>query len=188
MSLSEKIKNQYGSKRGLLRYARFELLRLCGIYRSLTQIDFTKVKRLVFVCHGNICRSALAEAVARKHNLVAMSFGLDTRGGALADPRAVAWAKDNGYDLDQHITTRVDQYVPQEGDLLVGMEPKHVQQLKEVFAEKPVQITLAGLWLPKPFAYLHDPYSTNHSYFCMCEVNVASAVKNICNQLSKNQL
>jgi protein-tyrosine phosphatase len=176
VSLPENIKNQYGSKRGLLRYVRFELLRLCGIYRSLTQIDFTKVKRLVFVCHGNICRSALAEAVARKHNLVAMSFGLDTRGGALADPRAVAWAKDNGYDLDQHITTRVDQYVPQEGDLLVGMEPKHVQQLKEVFAEKPVQITLAGLWLPKPFAYLHDPYNANKQYFDRCEALVNSMV------------
>jgi protein-tyrosine phosphatase len=169
VSLSEKIKNRYGSKRGLLRYIRFEIFRLCGAYRSLKKIDFTKVKRLVFVCHGNICRSPLAEAVARKYNLPTTSFGLDTRGGAPADPRAVVWANANGYDLDQHLTRRIDQYIPQEGDLLIGMEPKHVLRLKKIFLEKPVQITLAGLWLPKPLAYLHDPYSTNKQYFERCE-------------------
>jgi protein-tyrosine phosphatase len=185
VSLSEKIKNQYGSKRGLLRYVRFEFIRLCGAYRSLKKIDFTKVKRLVFVCHGNICRSPLAEAVARKHNLAATSFGLDTRGGAPADPRAVVWAKNNGYDLDQHITLRIDQYVPQEGDLLIGMEPKHVQQLKEVFAEKPVQITLAGLWLSKSLAYLHDPYNSNPQYFDHCEALVNSTVLQLIEKLKR---
>lgn len=179
MSFSEEIKNRYGSKRGLLRYIRFEFLRLCGAYRPLKKIDFTKVKRLVFVCHGNICRSPLAEAVARKHNLIATSFGLDTRGGAPADPRAVAWAKEHGYDLDQHVTRRVNQYVPQDGDLLVGMEPKHIVLLRDIFAEKPLQITLAGLWLPKPVAYLHDPYNANSHYFSLCEKSVSDAVNNL---------
>jgi protein-tyrosine phosphatase len=185
VSLSEKIKNQYGSRRGLLRYIRFEILRLCGAYRSLMKIDFTKVKRLVFVCHGNICRSPLAEAVARKHNLPATSFGLDTRGGASADPRAIAWAKDNGYDLHQHITQRVDQYVPREGDLLIGMEPKHIVLLKEAFVEKPVQITLAGLWLSKPLAYLHDPYSSNEQYFERCESLIHSVVLQLKEKLKR---
>lgn len=176
MSLSAKIKNHYGSKRGLLRYARYDLLRMFGAYRSLKNIDFTKVTRLVFVCHGNICRSPLAEAVARKHNIPSISFGLDTRGDDPADPRAIAWASANGYDLSQHITTRVDQYQPREGDLLIGMEPKHIKGLRLHFAQAPVQITMAGLWLDEPLGYLHDPYSANENYFSRCEQLVVAAV------------
>lgn len=183
MTLSAKIKNQYGSKRGFLRYARYELLRMLGVYGALEKIDFTKVKRLVFVCHGNICRSPLAEVVARKYNVESISFGLATRGGDPADPRAIAWASANGYDLSQHKTTRVDQYQPQAGDLLVGMEPKHVQVLRQHFAQAPVQITMAGLWLDTSIAYLHDPYNANENYFDRCEKLVAAAILQLKNNI-----
>ena len=49
MSVSEAIKNRFGSKKGMLRYFIYEVLRVFGVYRKLTQIDFTQVKRLVFV-------------------------------------------------------------------------------------------------------------------------------------------
>lgn len=176
VSLSEAIKNRYGSKRGFLRYMRYELLQRLGFYRALKKIDFTQVKRLVFVCQGNICRSPLAEVIARKKNIPSLSFGLDTRGNDPADPRAIAWALSNGYDLSQHITMRVDQYQPQAGDLLVGMEPRHINDLVRRFAQAPVQITLAGLWLPMPLTYLHDPYNTDAQYFDRCEKLVMAAV------------
>lgn len=185
MSLSVKIKSQYGSKHGLLRYVIYELLRVLGFYRSLQKNDFAQVQRLVFVCHGNICRSPLGAAVARKHGIVTLSFGLDTRGDAPADPRAVEWAAANGYDLSQHKTFRVDQYVPQAGDLLIGMEPKHIEKLKQRFAGAPVQITLAGLWLTKPMAYLHDPYNTNKDYFDYCEKVVVEATGELIKRLNR---
>ena len=176
VSVTEAIKNRYGSKKGLLRYVAYELLRMFGIYRSLTKIDFAQVKRLVFVCHGNICRSPLGEAVARKHGVATTSFGLDTRGNDSADRRAIAWAQANGYSLQEHITKRVDQYEPQAGDLLIGMEPKHIHGLRARFAQAPVQITLIGLWLESPLAYLHDPYNANGEYFDKCEILVSAAV------------
>lgn len=183
MTLSERIKNRYGSKHGLLRYVKYSVLRMLGVYSRFNKIDFTNVTRLVFVCKGNICRSPLAEAVARKHNIPSMSFGLDTRGNAPADPRAIAWASANGYDLNKHVTVRVDQYQPQPGDLLVGMEPKHAYELEQRFAQAPVQITVLGLWLSRPLAYLHDPYNTNAQYFDLCETLVQAAVLELISQL-----
>lgn len=185
MSLSVKIKNRYGSKRGLLRYTKYELLRILGFYRSLKKINFAQVQRLVFVCHGNICRSPLGEAVVRKQGVATMSFGLSTRGNAPADPRAIVWAETNGYDLAQHRTTRVDQYQPQVGDLLIGMEPKHIDTLSMEFAQAPVQITLAGLWLSSPIAYLHDPYNTDQTYFNRCEAFVVSATNELIKRLNR---
>lgn len=170
-----KVANYFGSKKGLLRYYTYEFLRILGVYSKFKRVDFTKVKRLVFVCHGNICRSPLGEAVARHHNIPTTSFGLDTRGGDPADPRAIIWASSNGYNLNEHQTKRVDQYAPMDGDLLIGMEPKHTREIERRFEKQPVQITLIGLWLESPLAYLHDPYNTNDAYFNRCEQFVSEA-------------
>lgn len=178
------IKNRYGSKKGLLRFCYYEVLRYLGFYKALTQIDLQQVKRLVFVCQGNICRSPLGEAVAKAQGSPATSFGLNTRGGDGADPRAIGWAKAQGLDLSSHRTQRVDQYQPQQGDLLVAMEPAHVKKLQASFSAAPVQITLAGLWLKKPFAYLHDPYNTNIVYFERCESCVNEITKALSGRLN----
>lgn len=179
VSLTEMIKNRYGSKKGLMRYIVYETLRFFGAYRKFGSVDFTQVKRLVFICHGNICRSPLGEAVARQHGVPAISFGLDTRGEDSADSRAIAWARANGYNLKEHKTKRIEQYQPQEGDLLIGMEPRHIRKLREDFAQTPAQITLIGLWLVSPLAYLHDPYNANAQYFVRCEQLVADATNEL---------
>ncbi|MGH8192668.1 MAG: low molecular weight protein-tyrosine-phosphatase [Rhodanobacteraceae bacterium] len=64
---------------------------------------------MVFVCLGNICRSPTAEYVARAEfarlglRIPAASRGLgDWHVGQGADPRAVAAARVDGYDLSPH--------------------------------------------------------------------------------------
>lgn len=171
----EYIKNRFGSKKGLLRYLHAELNHRFGLYNEFKKVDFDRVSRLVFVCQGNICRSPLGEAIARMHGTDAKSFGLDTRGGDRADPRAIDWATARGIDLSLHTTSKVDDYLPLEGDLLIGMEPLHAQALKNRFAQHPVQITLAGFWMKSPCIYLHDPFNTDHYYFDKCEQAVSEA-------------
>jgi protein-tyrosine phosphatase len=187
LGVSKIIKNYYGSKRGLLRYFIFSTFHRVGVYAPLKRIDFTKVTRLVFVCHGNICRSPLGEVIARSAGVSSASFGLHTRSNDPADPRAVAWANANGYDLGGHRTTALDGYTPTNGDLLIGMEPKHTKQLLRRFSGLPVQITLAGLWLDPACVYLHDPYNTNQSYFDLCEQKVELSTKAILKKLNANK-
>jgi protein-tyrosine phosphatase len=181
------IKNRFGSKKGLLRFYYYEALRYFGVYRALTKIDINRVTRLVFVCQGNICRSPLGEAVALAAGIPAISFGLNTRGNDPADPRAIVWAQQRGINLNSHITRRVEQYQPCLGDLLIGMEPTHIKQLQKRFSLEPVQITIATLWLKKPFAYLHDPYSANEIYFDHCEQHVNECVRALLNLMCIEQ-
>lgn len=171
MSLRIYIKNRFGSRRGLLRSAVSEVQRVFGIYKQCEKVDLSNVKRLIFVCSGNICRSPLGEAVARTHGVVAESFGLDTRGGDPADPRVVTYAAEKGIDLSSHRTRRIESYMPEPGDLLIGMEPAHYQKLKLLYGDK-VAITLAGLWLESPVVYLHDPYNTCPDFFKACSSSV----------------
>lgn len=180
------IKNHFGSKRGLLRACFAEVARSLGCYRQFSEIDFRKVERLVFVCNGNICRSPLGEAVAKAQGVATASYGLDTRGGDNADPRAIAFGGTKNILFHEHKTQQIKEYKPSPTDLLVGMEPMHTKQLKELYGGK-VQITLAGLWLDTPAAYLHDPYNTNATFFNHCESLVERAAETLVQKVKEHK-
>ena len=182
------INDSYGSKRGLLHFWWFGLLYRVGSFARNRAIDWSRVGRLVFVCHGNICRSPLGEAVAQQRfQLKAESYGLDCRDGAPADIRAVRFASMQGIDLTGHASRHIRNYIPASGDLVVIMEPRHLSQLPEhVFAT--AQITLLGLWLSRPQPYIHDPYGSGERHFERCEQIVVAGTEGIAEQCQSHHL
>lgn len=175
------INDRYGSRRGLLKFMLFEVKRITGQYASLKVPEHASPKRLVFICMGNICRSPVAEAIAISKGFNAISFGLDTRGNDCADPRAIKFASENGIDLKKHRTRKIQDYCPEIGDLVIGMEPKHVSIFQEYSAG--VTATLLGLYTNKPRAYIHDPYNTNLDFFIRCEESVLNATCSLLNHV-----
>jgi protein-tyrosine phosphatase len=175
------INDHYGSKRGLLHHWRSRLQYQAGGFSACKEIDWSRVENFVFICHGNICRSPLGEAVAiQKFNLRAESYGLDCRDGAPADPRAQQFAKTIDIDLAQHCSRHIRSYKPALGDLVVAMEPRHLLQLPPHIASI-AQISLVGLWMTCPQPYIHDPYNTGAKYFERCEQLVVSGVEGVAN-------
>lgn len=174
VSITRAISSRFGSKRGFLAYMVGQWFLAVGSYRRLQHPDFSRVKRVVFVCHGNICRSAMGDAYAHSLNLNTISCGLHASPGKPADPRAVAYASAHGLDLAIHRSQRADQVSFQSTDLVVAMEPAHINDLEPLVGD--AQLTLLGMWLSSPMAYLHDPYSAPPEYFerCMYLVGVAT--------------
>jgi protein-tyrosine phosphatase len=156
----------YGSKRGMLEYYKARATMLLGGFASCTDIDFTRVNRLVFVCKGNICRSAYADAFGRQLGLVCDSAGIDASPGALANDRVAALAANRALDLNQHRTRRLDQQRFSRSDLLIGMEPWHLPPMRAAANE--AQVTLLGLWHPPYRPYLHDPFGAPQPYLETC--------------------
>src|SRR5215208_46873 len=85
--------------------------------------------RVLFVCHGNIIRSALAEALFRHHlqtragaSPSVHSAGVAATEGSPADPRAAAAARDLGVDLDDHRSRLLTQQLVDESDLVFIMD------------------------------------------------------------------
>jgi len=68
------------------------------------------VDRLVFVCLGNINRSAFAEQVARSLSANTCSIGLSTTTGAPAFDKAIETAPLFGLDLSHHRATNLKDY------------------------------------------------------------------------------
>lgn len=161
--LRELIQNTYGSRKGFLRYQLDALLQKIGFYR-LRLPPSQEINRVVFVCHGNICRSALAEMVFKKHSLIKVgSVGLDTTTGKPANPRLLKCATETaGIDLTAHRTTRLEDYEVQPGDLFVCMEIRQIRTLKKRgYTNSSV---LLGAFGEKKLARINDPYSANDQY------------------------
>jgi protein-tyrosine phosphatase len=84
--------------------------------------------RVMFVCHGNIIRSALAEALLRQHfaragaTAVVCSAGVAATPGRPADPRAVAVARRFGVDLSEHRASLLSTALVDESDLIFIMD------------------------------------------------------------------
>lgn len=172
------INYNYGSRRGWLNHHKFALHQRLGFFSRYVRVEWSRIERLVFVCHGNICRSPLAEAVAKEAGVEAVSYGLHCSDDNSANPRAIDFAHSIGLSLEAHRTKNIRHYLPSANDLLVVMEPQHLMAIP---AEKIVdpQITLAGLWLNSPTPYLHDPYSAHDAFFLRCERRIVESTKNL---------
>jgi len=167
MLSKESITNRFGSRRGFFRHYQYSLQNKLGRYRSYKDIDWGRVERLVFVCKGNICRSAFAEAVAKSEGLNAISCGIDTIENAPANERAMSVAQKFGYNLVDHKTTPIQQLTFSQTDLLVAMEPPQGKFLEEHLGRR-YPCTLLGLWFIPSRPYIHDPYDRSLIYFENC--------------------
>lgn len=180
--LAELTRSNYGTLRGWVRHMLAQLELLAGRVDAHIALPAEPVHRLVFVCLGNINRSAFAEWVARGQGARVCSLGLSTTTGAPAFPTAQHTAGYFGLDLGQHQATDFSDYRYQPGDLLLAMEIRHVKQLQA--RGIPAQaIVLLGAWSRPRRLHLHDPATLSDAYFFSCFTLIHSAVLNLCAEL-----
>lgn len=135
-----------------------------------------EVRRLVFVCHGNICRSAYADMLARKAGLNAASFGLSTSTGKQAWPLVREIAARRGHDLESHRTTDLADFEPQQGDYLLGMEARHLRKMAANPRLAHLPRGLLGNFCAPAFPLLYDPYQLDPEYMEVCLTRIENAV------------
>lgn len=94
--------------------------------------DLGDVRRILFVCTGNTCRSPMAEALARAEAesrgvepLQIRSAGTMASGDAPASQGALEVAREEGLDLAEHRSTRLSPELVAWADLVLYMSPSH---------------------------------------------------------------
>ncbi|MTV41621.1 arsenate reductase/protein-tyrosine-phosphatase family protein [Duganella radicis] len=174
------IERQHGTWRGAVR-ALLALAALHGGRLEAFRLRHPqRVRRVVFVCLGNICRSAYAHQVAMQLGLSSASIGLATTTGAPSPDTAMRAALRCGADLSAHRATDFHDFTIQPGDLLLAMEIRHAHELqRRLFAHDDVQIALLGLWCDPPMPHLHDPYTLSDAYFDHCYARLRQAVQGL---------
>lgn len=90
------------------------------------EVALRESHRLVFVCHGNIMRSAFAMQVARAAStgckLCIVSAGTHARDGSEAEATARVVAERLGVDLSAHQSSAIDSVLLTTNDLVVCMD------------------------------------------------------------------
>ncbi len=172
----------YGSFRGWVRCILAQLEWVAGRVDRFATLQPGKVQRLVFVCLGNINRSAFAEAVARTRGVRTCSLGLATTTGAPAFETAVSTARRFAIDLSPHAATDFSDFSYRAGDLLLAMEIRHVHRLIANGVPSDA-IALLGAWSSPRRLHLHDPALQSDDYFMTCFVLLYSAVINLVEEL-----
>ena len=93
-------------------------------------------RTVLFVCTGNQCRSAAAEAILRKMaEEAALDVVIESAGtitclrGCPAQPATIQAASERGYDLGHHTSQAVTRALLQRSDLVLAMAHEHVQRL-----------------------------------------------------------
>ena len=181
-SIDRWIPDGYGSRRGLALTFANRLFYSLGGYRGYKHIEWGKVERLVFVCKGNICRSAFAEAVARSLGIEAVSCGIYTIDGAPANEEAARVATQKGLSLDEHKTTTISALVFRKNDLLIAMEPWQANFMAEMLGEEYLY-TLMGLWHSPVLPHIHDPFGGSEVYFNRCFDHIEKSVCEIAKKI-----
>lgn len=175
-SLAALTRCNFGTFRGyvrtLLGEAEFLLGRLDG---HLWPAQPEQVQRLVFVCLGNINRSAFANAVAERLGLQTCSIGLATTTGAPAFSLAVQTAREFGYSLDTHRATDLSDHCHLDGDYYLVMEVRHLHRLIKAGIPKH-RIGFLGHWSRPHRIHLHDPHTLSEAYFQTCFAQLLAAV------------
>jgi protein-tyrosine-phosphatase len=93
--------------------------------------------RILFVCTGNTCRSAMADALARKvvverglSDVDIQSAGTSAWDGAPASDGALLVGMERGLDLSQHRSQTLTRELVRQADLILAMGPHHLERVE----------------------------------------------------------
>ena len=183
------INRRYGTWRGLVRavLARAELS--AGRLEDFRLKDPEAVRRVVFVCLGNICRSAYGHQVARELGLNVASLGLSTSTGTASPDAAVDAARRLGAEMSEHRATDWSDFEVRPGDLFLVMEVRQAHELRRrLKGRSDVRVALLGLWNEPLMPHLHDPFTLSDGYFDTCFARVRQATINLAKALPHARL
>ncbi len=178
MNIMKVFHDYYGGKRGALTLYYYRLQSLLSGKYSRYDITPDNINRLVFVCKGNICRSALAEQYFRSISpLPTASIGLQTQTGKPAYEKIACEAQRLGVDMSSHRTLSIEDFQPAAGDVYVCMEPEHIDMLEQRLGDQPY--LLLGLFGNPKRIYLHDPYMAHDTYIQWCARFIIQSLDNL---------
>ena len=143
-----------------------------------------EVKSILFVCLGNICRSPLAEGIAKNYikeknlNLVIESAGTGHwHVGEKPCENSIKVALLNGVDISNQKAQQVKKSDFKNFDLIVGLDDSTISNLKNLGCKNPIKLGdfgFNGECVPDP--YFFDGFEGFDKVFEMIDVCVRNLI------------
>jgi protein-tyrosine-phosphatase/predicted ATP-grasp superfamily ATP-dependent carboligase len=122
-------------------YVRSALARSMGLGpKDWAFLGLGPARSILFVCHGNIIRSPMAEALLKRllrgvdrRPIVVNSAGLYAKPGTTADARALVASREMGISLDEHRSQQISGEMVAGADLIFVMDYQNEARLLNRF-------------------------------------------------------
>lgn len=140
---------------------------------------------MVFVCHGNICRSPYAELVAQRMLGGISGIGITSVGfvqpGRPSPDEAIAAAREHGYDLRAHRSRPISNAVLAAADMVFVMEPGQRESVVGLMGVARSRVMLLGDLDPGPFTtrVIVDPIDKPVDSFRFCYTRIDRCVREL---------
>jgi len=173
-----------GVGRRLARFRHRRRMRLAARHPDQLRTRIERARTIVFVCLGNIIRSAFAAQLLRSRltaraDVHVRSAGLATTPGNPADATAILCAQRFGVDLRAHRTHSLDRSDLEEADILLVMEVDHIVDLQRRFPEYLPKIYLFGCLTGSDPVDVADPLRRPPEVFAACFEQIDRGVRRI---------
>jgi len=144
----------------VMRRVRRQYLRHVDQPRILRTLRGRPIDRMLILCHGNICRSPFAAAMAARQfpSASITSAGFYPKTARPSPDFVLDSARQLGIDLSQHRSQCVDAQMIEDAQLILIMDLRNYESLKKSFPWALKKTLFLGMLLANPQLEIEDPY------------------------------
>jgi len=173
-------------------YIRMRLLRALGLHSDRKRKIPLDARRLVFICHGNIMRSPVSEALFKQfasdcdqRGISIISAGLNAVPGRSANPRAMKVAREFGILLDNHRAQLLAPSMVEQADVIFAMDYENEALVRARYPQSAHKVFMLSAYADESYhrVEIPDPYWGDEAEVRRCYRILDGCIHNLAKSL-----